>query len=307
MSSYTPITLPYFAPNNVLPAPLPTLKQVLSSENYLILPLSNLYGKSVCIVQIGEHFVAKYGKDVRSVEGESMLFVRQHTMIPVPQVYAIYTFSKDQTMIIMDFVKGISLQECFITMSPRQLEHVREQLKAQVVQLRRIPHSGYYGAIGRRPLLHIYSGRKFGPFDNFRDMISAKFDLEYHPRSAQRFANIKKFFLGSLECISTALGHSYPVFTHGDLHEANVIVQPNGTPVIIDWETAGFFPIYHERFTTDLLASRFNFLDDYPYERQVIDDANTAWVEARREEPDSAAESGSDSQSGSRNDSDYDS
>ncbi|KAI0455955.1 kinase-like domain-containing protein [Xylaria acuta] len=296
MSSYTPINLPYFAPAHVLPAPLPTLNQVLSSKDYLVSPVSSLYGKELCVVRIGEHFVAKYGKSVRSIEAENMLFVKEHTTIPIPQVYAIYTFAEN-TMIIMDFIKGNTLQDCMSTMNSQQLDAVRKQLKAQVDQLRRILAPDYYGSIGQRPLLDAFTGRKYGPFDNFTDMVSTSFDLAFGPRNAQRFADIKKFFSISLECVSTALGHAYPVFTHGDFHEENVIVQPNGTPCIIDYEVAGFYPSYHERLSAELLASRFGFLEEYPHELQIAADAQIAWNKASMEEPNSEAESESDSES----------
>ncbi|KAH8161580.1 hypothetical protein CIB48_g6667 [Xylaria polymorpha] len=294
MSSYTPITLPYFAPAHLLPAPLPTLDQVLSSDNYLVSPVSNLYGKNIIVVRIGEHFVAKYGKSVRSIEGENMLFVRQHTAIPVPPVYAIYTFSEKRTMIIMGFINGTSLGNCLGKMSSQQLKTVRKQLKHQVNELRQIPAPGYYGSLGRRPLLDPYSGREYGPFDSFSDMVKASFNLAFLPRTAQRFAEIKKFFIVSVECVSTALGNSHPVFSHGDLHEENIIIQPNGTPVIIDYEVSGFYPRYHERLTTASLASRIKFLDDFPFEFEIVTQAESAWRKATIEEPESEAESNSE-------------
>ncbi|KAI0878162.1 kinase-like domain-containing protein [Hypoxylon argillaceum] len=291
MDSYTPITLPYFAPADELPASLPTLEEVLSSTNFLVEPF-NLTTRHMRVVRVGEHFVAKYGKSVKSLEGENMLFVKQHTTIPVPQVYAIYTFGEGETMLIMEYIVGIPLERCLASWELRRLEPIREQLRAQVNELRQIPAPSYYGSLGRRPLTDFYRDCEYGPFDNFTNLVDKTFELMFSPRNAQRFADMRKFFSVSFDCISTALGHAHPVFTHGDLHENNVIIRPDNTPVLIDWEVAGFYPAYHERLTAELLIVQFDFLDEkFPLEQEIIGDAEGAWYKAIREESHSDNES----------------
>ncbi|KAH6850547.1 hypothetical protein B0I37DRAFT_116541 [Chaetomium sp. MPI-CAGE-AT-0009] len=49
-------TLPYFAPAELLPAPLPTVAEILASETFLV-----RYGEAP-IVRVGDHYVVKYGK-----------------------------------------------------------------------------------------------------------------------------------------------------------------------------------------------------------------------------------------------------
>ena len=41
------------------------------------------------VVGVGEHFVAKYGPAVKLI-GETMLFIRQATSVPVPKIYALF-------------------------------------------------------------------------------------------------------------------------------------------------------------------------------------------------------------------------
>jgi thiamine kinase-like enzyme len=39
------------------------------------------------------------------------------------------------------------------------------------------------------------------------------------------------------------------VFTHSDIHQANIIVSPSGPPkilAVVDWEQAGWYPDYWE-------------------------------------------------------------
>ncbi|KAI3334177.1 kinase-like domain-containing protein [Ustulina deusta] len=285
MSSYTPVPLPYFAPAHTLPAPLPTLEEVLSSTRFLAPPLHPYATKRMNIVRVSKYFVAKYGEDVTSIEGENMLFVKQHTTIPVPQVYAIYTFGEGKTMLITEFIRGSTLEKCMIRMSPEHLDPIMEQLRAQIDELRRIPAPDYYGSIGRRPFLDPYTARRYGPFDTITDFISAFFDTLFPPKGTQRFDDIKKFFSASLESIATAQGHIHPVFSHGDLHELNIIVQRDGTPRIIDYETSGFYPAYHEYLMTQVLHCQFDILSEkFPDEDQIDLDLRRAWYRAERDE-----------------------
>ncbi|KAI0528209.1 kinase-like domain-containing protein [Xylaria bambusicola] len=282
--SYAPVSLPYFAPSDALPEPLPTLEQVLSCQDFLAHPNAYLY-KRVSIVRIGK-FVAKYGKDVRSVEGETMLLVKSTTAVPVPEVYAIYTFGEDDemTMLITEFVEGLPLGDYLESMTVEQVDNIQKQLTAQMDILRCIPAQGYYGAIGRRPFIDPYSSEEYGPYDEYTDFNTAWFGIYFPHNDTKRFTDIKKFFTISFECIATAKRHTYPVFTHGDLHEENIIVRSCGTPVIIDYETAGFYPAYHERLVMQNNRCPLDILsEEFSDECEMEIDARNAWNKAERE------------------------
>ncbi|KAI1424127.1 kinase-like domain-containing protein [Xylaria sp. FL1777] len=282
MSSYTPITLPYFAPAHTLPAPLPTLEEVLSSTDFLSFQIPNL---SKQVSRVGKHFVAKYGAQVRSVEGETMLFIQQHTTIPIPQVYAIYTFGEGKTMIIMEFIEGKTIDRCIMTIDRTSFGIAMERLRAQVDELRRIPAPNYYGSIGRQPLFECYHSCEYGPFDNIKDFITANYDTWFPRKETQRFTDLKKFFTTSLECIATGKEHINPVFTHGDLHEQNVIIRSDGTPFMIDFEESGFYPAYYEHLVTAMANCQFDCLSEkFPDECAIIMDCRTAWHKAEHEE-----------------------
>lgn len=94
-------TLPYFASPDCLPAPLPTVADILASRD--IFP--SFGGTKV--VRVAQHFVVKYGVHVNLQEGENMLFVRQSTKIPVPTVSALF---QDETtgykFIVQEYIPG---------------------------------------------------------------------------------------------------------------------------------------------------------------------------------------------------------
>ncbi|KAI1361317.1 kinase-like domain-containing protein [Xylaria arbuscula] len=288
MASYNPITLPYYAPSETLPEPLPTLEEILSSKRFLMDP-GNLQYKRCTTVRVHSSFVAKFGEDVRSIEAETMLFVKENTKIPVPEVYAIYKFGKNDkmTMIIQECIEGFSIADCMEFWEPGEVESIKEKLTAQTDELRAISALGYYGAIGRRPLFDPYKAVEFGPFDNFRDFNRAWQNIFFPPdRKGKRFADVRKFFAISFECIATAKGHIKPVFTHCDLHEGNILVKSDGTPVIIDYEAAGFYPAYIERLQQQNNSSfQLDFLrEKFHDECEIQFDAQTAWQRAESED-----------------------
>ncbi|KAJ8118192.1 hypothetical protein ONZ43_g4041 [Nemania bipapillata] len=279
MDSYTPISLPYFAPADELPARLPTLEEVLACTN-LLQGFTN--SRQTKIVRIGESFVAKYGKEVKSIEGENMLFVKQHTTIPIPQLYAMYTFGEGETMLIMEFIEGLPLRQCCKSITePERLEAIAERLRAQVNELRQIPAPGYYGAIGRRPFTDLYRGCEYGPFDDFSDLVRTVFDLAFSSRTSELLIDIKEHYAETLDFVATKLNHRYPVFSHGDLHSRNIIVRPDGEPVIIDYELAGFHPAFFEYTTSEKFGPEMDFLDEkFTNEEEILKDAADALEES---------------------------
>ncbi|KAI1200295.1 kinase-like domain-containing protein [Nemania serpens] len=282
-------------------ARLPTLKEIVSSTDILKKPFYDRDPTSTYVARVGEHFIAKYGLGVNSLEGDNMLFVKRHTTIPVPEVYAMFTYGGNKTVIIMEFIEGLLMSDFKFTLKD-SMRPIVAQLRAQVNQLRQIPIPGpnYYGCLGRRPFIDCYNGCKSGPFNSFADLVDSAFDTEYPPRNSEHLADVKKLHRGRLYSTATELGHSHPVFSHGDIHEENVIVRPDNTPVIIDYQLAGFYPAYHEYVASRELNTFHPFLDEeFPQERQIIDDGIYALKSAdhthRTTEQDESSKTDSDS------------
>lgn len=56
-------------------------------------------------------------------------------------------------------------------------------------------------------------------------------------------------------------GNGFPVFTHNDFQRKNIMVQPDGTVVIIDWAFASWYPTYWEYATATFANGGWN--DDW--------------------------------------------
>lgn len=267
-------TLPFFAPPNLLPDSLPTPEAISSSQHVL----QEYHGRRV--VRVGPHFVVKYGAGVSLIEGENMLFVKQVSKIPVPDVYALYSSQEDgkkppTNYIVMENVAGESLASCWTSLDATAKSAISEQLRTHFTQMRGISPPGYFGLLGKRPFedsvfwtsdgtdAHIS-----GPFDSEQQMLDALVQKHQHTNPLYR----KHEFYSRL--LPLVIRNHGPVFTHGDFQRKNVLVKSDGTIALVDWEAAGWYPPFWE-YAMTLFSCRWDdgwhswvvkILDEYPNE-----------------------------------------
>lgn len=198
-------SLPYYAPAESLPAPLPTVDEILKTPPEAF---GNGLGRN--IYRVREHFLVKYGScfgsetDISFQEGENMLFVQQSTNIPIPKLYAM--FHDEETgldFIIQEFIPGNCLGSVW-----RKLDG--DQRKAIASQMRR----------------------------NMDELVV------------------------SLPQATTVLNGS--VFTHSHLYGSHLILREDGTVVMINWENAGWYPIYWE-YCCSYIGGRTPIKDDWAW------------------------------------------
>lgn len=148
-------TLPYVAPDEILPSPLPSVEEILASP---------------CLFdgvfrRVGHHFMVKHGKSTGALlqEGQNMLFVEQSaSLLRIPKNYAISTHEKTNTdFIVMEYIPGKLLDRidwCTLTVS--QKTNITSQLRRGLDELRSIPSPGYYGGLWRQPIRDIHFEHK---------------------------------------------------------------------------------------------------------------------------------------------------
>ncbi|KAL2132696.1 hypothetical protein VTI74DRAFT_3476 [Chaetomium olivicolor] len=174
---------------------------------------------------------------IRRSEAEAMLFVSEHTSIPVPRVYDV-----GEQHITLEFIEGETLAQAWEDiLSAEDRTLVARQLRDYINQLRAIKSpDGMICSFGRRPAvdsrLFFHEG---GPFENE--------------------ATYNEFLLSDLHghtivhnMIRTQMRTDHDiVLTHGDLHAINIMVRPGvGVVAVIDWELAGYYPEYIELVKT---------------------------------------------------------
>lgn len=269
--------IPYFSPADSLPAPLPSAEEVEAQAD---LGPKHVPGQHV--VRVGEHYVVKYGWLVRPIEGENMLYVSDKTSIPVPRVYAIYQKEdadrRTSTYIVMEHIDGQPLNERWGALDFEAKEAIASQLRSFLDQLRRLPSPDGFCSLDNRPLqdaLFLTEEEQpeiNGPFKTEAEIAEAlvlKLEREDDNFPAERASYYRRVLPFVLR------GDGKPRFTHADLQLKNIMLRPDGTLVILDWQMGGWYPRYWEYaaaifgcgwWADDFHAWVPKFLDEYPNE-----------------------------------------
>ncbi|KAG5993610.1 hypothetical protein E4U43_003453 [Claviceps pusilla] len=215
----------------------------------------HMYGPSSFGVQrlpFGMYFKQKRVDRQGSLENEyaALQLVSRHTRVPVPMALDVVSDSK-YSYLLTSRVPGTGLGSCLDALSHSEEEALVRDLQEALSQLRAIPKRiapeyAISNVLGKacfdgRIEMHAHFGarknRLVGPFVD---------EAEFHNRLREiRFPNILQ-----------REGHQI-VFTHGDLHSANILMHNGRLSGIIDWETAGWFPEYWE-YTKACYISRIN-------------------------------------------------
>ena len=267
---------PYFAPKCRLPAPLPPPEDIATSG----VVLEEYTGRRV--VRFGECYIIKYGLNVSLTEGENLLFIAETQSVPVPEVFALYSKedAKGGTVnyIVMENIPGESLVVGGALLEQHEKKRIAKQLRTWLNMLRNIPAPGYFGCVGRQPFEEsIFWTCPSDKGDKLNDPFSSETELNtalvrkyiYNGGSAQK----AKFYTRVLPSV---LCNHVAVFSHGDLQRKIVIVRDDDkTLVLIDWESAGWYPEYWEYAVATVAAGAWKddchdyvaeMLDEYPNE-----------------------------------------
>ncbi|KAG5954688.1 hypothetical protein E4U57_004213 [Claviceps arundinis] len=242
-----PLQLPYFAPKSRLPIPIPSVQDI----EYDAVVLHERDGRRV--VRFGNHFVIKYGLDVSLTEGENMLFVRQTQPLLAPEVFALFSVETDHgrvNYIIMENVVGDRLDQVWDRLGTPEKCRIADTLRLQIETLRKIPAPGYFGCVGRRPFEENMfwatsedgsDDAKFdGPFDTESELNDALVQSYRVYGGRDQKANFYR------RVLPLVLRENSIVFSHGNLQRKNIMLKPDGQPVLIGWKAAGWYPAYWE-------------------------------------------------------------
>ena len=186
--------------------------------------------------------VVKYGGSICVTEAYNMEYVRKQTRINIPAVLLAF-YHDGCTYIVMDYVRGHTLQDKWTSASKNQQLAWASQLAEIINQLRALPSMDCTRPGPLNPSMEERcEGRWFtiygaGPFHSHHDL--AKW-LNNKLSIARRGGGDKFSTYPVFESTSRL------VFTHQDLAARNLILDDNGRLWVIDWELAGWYPEYIE-------------------------------------------------------------
>ncbi|KAI0894345.1 kinase-like protein [Annulohypoxylon nitens] len=196
---------------------------------------------------IGPGVVSKRGRRVTRNEAKALKLVKEHTDVPVPELYAFVDFlhnEQEHGAMLMESVEGTTLNQVWDTFDDNVKSQICREIWDYVSKLREIPRP--------EELSHIYQcGADGSPSSDvlLRDLHSPPApildDNALRDRIYERYLHFNgRLYEGTLPDMLPR--SSVSVFTHGDLTPRNIIVQGTRIAGIIDWETAGWFPDYWE-------------------------------------------------------------
>ncbi|KAK4233402.1 kinase-like domain-containing protein [Achaetomium macrosporum] len=278
-------TLPYFAPAELLPAPLPTVAEILASTTRLSAPYES------AVVRVGDHFAVKYGGSTRLQEGENMLFVQQCSSVLAPKVYALFHDDEsDMDFIVMEYIPGENLERAWGKLGTAEKRAIVSQLRRHMDELRSIPSPGYYGGIWRQPIRDFYfEDPKLVGQPHHDSTISEPHETEEQWVEAMWRCVESRAVSGQRRWLSLLRRHYHaifkghrPVFTHANLFLGNIMLREDGTAVIIDWEFSGWYPSFWEYCCTVLILGYYDDWSEWIHE--VLDEyvAELGWMRRHR-------------------------
>lgn len=182
-------------------------------------------------ITIGDSEVVKKGARVGFLEMSMMDYIRKNTTIPVPKILE-FREDDDMVEIIMERVHGTTLREALNTLSTQNLLKICDQLHGYIRQMQSLKNN----------TINNQSTDIFYP-KPYNDMVDTK---DFNDYWFDRLSGI--LHKDKVEFIRPLLRDDYDlVFCHGDLNVDNILVDDDlNICCILDWEYAGFFPVFWE-------------------------------------------------------------
>ena len=243
------VDIPYVAPADTLPEPLPSLSEIHASKDVLD-------DQRSLVVAVGKHFVVKYGCHVDLTQGQTMLYLKDTTSVSIPTVYAMFRDADSKkNYIIMERIHGSRLDKEWNNLSHEEKDEISCKLKEYFDELRALPSPGGYCSVGKQPL-QLEAFWTDDPPEPLAD------EAMLHERLFTRcqYLGMPKYEENYYrEMIPRIMRCNRPVFTHCDLQGKNILfrrtLQGNKTfdITLIDWEYSGWYPWFWE-YAMSLMA-----------------------------------------------------
>ncbi|KAB5526463.1 kinase-like domain-containing protein [Coniochaeta sp. 2T2.1] len=189
---------------------------------------------------IGSNLIVKERNDnLPNYEAENIRFLKENTTIPVPAIVEEWREPNGQYFIITKRIAGEPLSSAWGAMSGVERDRVAKQTADFLGQLRHL----------RSPQIQSLDGQPI--FSAF--LFPNSYGLPHGPFSSddEIWDEMAKALEGISEKARQQLRQRMPpaepyTFTHGDLTNANIIVEDGNLAGIIDWEAGGYFPVWWE-------------------------------------------------------------
>ncbi|KJZ70885.1 hypothetical protein HIM_09750 [Hirsutella minnesotensis 3608] len=213
---------------------------------YKVLTLKCIYPwlkRSGPVIFISSRLCIKSTPFTIVAEAETMRFVSRNTTIPVPKVYCAFEH-KGRGYIVMEAIQGQSLWHGWVRRSQESKEKILLNLRLMIQQLHSLqpPDNGGVANVSGGPVYdqRLPKNHFWGPFPSIH---------AFHMKLCDGLGGRHRETLPpDLQKLVEFYNQSWPrsTFTHGDLSSSNIIARDDEIIGIVDWENAGWLPLYWE-------------------------------------------------------------
>jgi hypothetical protein len=198
------------------------------------------------VVRLSENTLVKYGYHVTLGEARTMQFVYTNApSVRLPKCLRSFQIEERKgsfiTYIVMEYIHGTVLSDCWNEMSEYRRQHVCDQLVDTLFQLRslRTERPGPIGGGMCRTGSDLFSLRGAGPFDSIRELEDWYSHRMFFCKKLKRLPPDTPSFEGTFG--------DRMVMSHLDIAKRNIIVQADDVICLVDWGFAGAYPTHFER------------------------------------------------------------
>lgn len=289
--------LPFYAAREKIPGgDMPSVEEIERAAGNAEQVLSATWGRAI-VVRVGQHFVVKYGGDVKPIEGQCLLYLeRNKEFLPslqFPRLYAMFQ-EGGRTFLVMEHLEGQPLGDVednkpsvWSSFSMGEKDIIAETLQRGLQELRSLPRPSeayLYCGIDGNPLpdLFNFSPRRTrllsGPFSTEDEWMKGLVAIINTPSMTPH----KHEFLQRI--IRDSLMGYPPVFSHGDLQRKNILVHrrqmgsSSFRVSLVDWEAAGWYPCYWEYFVA--IFATHSMKDDFGLylDTAILEPYRAEWI-----------------------------
>ncbi|KZT60887.1 hypothetical protein CALCODRAFT_447996 [Calocera cornea HHB12733] len=181
---------------------------------------------------------------MRSAEPHAMWLVQQHTNVTSPKLldYIVHhTPYGDYSYILMTAIPGEMLCDVADTLTTEEVNDIGISLRRQIEEFRSIPNP--YST----EICSAAGGETYAPhFCDAVEIPAMQNMAAFHQWIRKMARRYWPQMQPKLEPTFAKFDNTKPVFSHGDIADHNIMIHKGKFSGLIDWETAGWMPVYWE-------------------------------------------------------------
>ncbi|KAI0874965.1 kinase-like domain-containing protein [Hypoxylon argillaceum] len=185
------------------------------------------------------------------IDVENTRYAQSICDIPIPAILTSWT-DNDRFITIQDRIDGDELESVKATLTKDDLVRIGKQLGQYLLKLRGTTDERMRMLDGRK----VVDRRLFKPLRNDPPQRETTTNRDVRDELASRIAGKvqRKVIFKLMRKMPSALPFT---FSHSDLHEGNIIIKDGQLSGLIDWELAGFYPVWWEYVNSCELLSDY--------------------------------------------------